>query len=403
MSSSSSTDFQKLKSAASGKLLDFFTLQHSEEEEICDMNDNYDKIIVAEIKGPNIWATVTYEKNDSYLNGYIYKLGMENTCFSGTSGELAYRLITTIISKDIVVPKDCSKIKMFEFVQEQALLLFKGTFFAPWLLSYKCKTIRKNSFENLQRYNSHTKSLKSKNNVWLSTDASIVGIGKCPDPKSSDEEYIVIPISEYPNAPIILHSLVYLTSYDGGYISYSTCSDLRFGAFDPTVTNEIAEKLSNIDSILKGFPAYSPAEFLNNLFMDDRNVSVDPRVLDYVIFEYVIDGYDDIMIQWGPSGSIDFSNKTILSLVKFDTFHAYILFGPPLHILEPFPQLFDVKLHEVIRFSSGNLLQMPITMHNKGTSDDLLEQYFPSLHQKIINASKANAMPKYPKKTYYKK
>ena len=382
------------------KLLEFFKQVDVVDEKEQDENESIQSVIVSELTGHNIRATVTYTRGDSPIFGFIYKLGKEDTCFSGTSGELAYRLITVLTSKDITVPKNCTKTKIFENIQEQALLLFKGTFFAPWLLGFKCKTIKAKAFENLKRYNSKNIDMNTENSVWVSTDASVAGIGKCPYPSSSTDEFVIIPTSQYPNAPIILQSLVFLSKYQDGFITYNTYSDLRFGAFDPMLTNEIVDTLSKTNSVLKGFPAESPAEFLFNLSQKDRKMKIDSRVLQYIIFEYKVEGCDEMMIEWGLSGSIDFSDKVIYSLVELDPFHAHILFGPPLHILEPFPDLIELKLHDVIRFSNGNFLQMPITMSKSGTTDELLNKYFPGLHQKIINASKANAAPKYPKKTY---
>lgn len=383
-----------LNKISSTKILDFF----KEEVKIKQKDHEADEqakieLIRKYIADYGIFSSICHAKYMPELLVFIWKLGREDNCFSGTSGEFAFRLISTLTSDYIKINKNLKYVERMEDIQEKSILLFKGVFFAPWEISYDCKKIKKDSFKNLMRVKSD-KIYTIKNAIWIADDASIVGYGDFP-PADIDCNFIIISLDKYPNAKYILESLVYLKKMQKSMISVSPYLDLRFGAIDPELMENISNQLSTATSILKGFPARSPSEFIYNITDNHKKLIIDHRMSKYMIFEFRYDNCEDVYIQWGPSNAIDFSDKETLALYRLDTFSAYLLFGPPLHILSPMFELTDYKLKDVIRFQNDHLLQMPAIFMENQVSDNLMEEYFPKLHQKIINFSKSKQNKKF--------
>ena len=242
---------------------------------------------------------------------------MEDCCFCGTSGELAFRLLSAVTCQSIVVPSDCTKAELFEAVQEQALLVFRGTFFAPWMLFDSCRAVRASCFSKLAKVNSKSPQAPGKVVVWVSARASQVGVGVCPRPEFPDEFFVVL-VDEFPNAPLVLESLVYVTKAGRLLSSHNLYGDLRFGAFCPESLGEISALLAGTCSVLRGLPAGSPGEFLANIADSEREPPFETRAVQFVIFEYQEEGSSEVLIQWGQSGSVDFSGKSLLSVSRLD-------------------------------------------------------------------------------------
>ncbi len=281
----------------------------------------------------------------------------EDLAFSGTTGELAWRVYTALRTP----------IKRNKDLREAALLAFKG---ASLFSSNEEKRDKDGKdyitvLKEKKSMNVKDKSLLSEDEIWVDTDGYMAGFGRVQGQKK--ERVLFVKNTNKPGhySPLEVFKALYWTPRSK-FFSVDAYDDLMFGAMAPgiqSVLKNLKRLTLNAPHVIAGLEGASPSSFLRYLLsatliktMSQRHELPADMFGELVLVELYYNEKSETGLMWafGDSHVDGEIRRARYALIKKLTMNdMWLLFGPPLHLLYPMVYRTIHTLPSVLRYLDG--------------------------------------------------
>lgn len=339
---------------------------------ICMADDNDENMkVYINVRDPKDLIEITYS--------VIKKISVNNFCFSGTFGELAFRLISALTETNYSFRLDPTKAKAIDImlneqiIFNEALSTFKGVFMGWWFLKEiqgndnilstiliskdpcqnqaKAQSIDIESILNVKFETLLLNSIRNRIDcVWVAIDGTIAGIG-LPNHLAINKTVAIIDSAKYPRAKEILNSLVWLENFNDGAVSYPLVENLRFGATNNHTCEHIQTIIGAAPFCRKPSDMFIRMQTLKGLKATEFGLEYGDIVKgDIVIAEMLIS--NSLYAAWGREDRLihliqEYAKPKDIIWAKLSVKNIYMLFGPPSYILAPFPPYKVIPLEKI--------------------------------------------------------